>query len=168
MQLASGFTPPHPKRSRPDIVARAFLGTIESDVLVAAGMGGIHGVLAYLNARTRYRFTGVYPAARGTGGAASRHAYLFDRETPAVGATDLRELQRVCAGIDQLSDHAPPSGGPTNCYPASSCLRAPLFGADGTSWGMICHFDHRLRTMPPSETELLNFLGTRAGRWLEA
>jgi hypothetical protein len=159
---ANTMRPPH------DIIANAFLTTVESDLLLAATLGGIHGVLAYLNARTRFRFTGIHPVTVGETGASNRRAYLYDRENPAIGGIDHCDLRRVTASVAHVEGTPEATNGQaSDCFPAASCLGARLLAGDGTTWGMLCHFDHRLRTALPSEGALLQFLGARAGQWLD-
>jgi hypothetical protein len=126
-----------------DVITHTLCMAVESDVRVASRIGGIHGVLAYLNARTRYRFTGIYPAPSPVDGSPLCRAYLYDRETPSLGSEP-------------------------DCFPALPCLDAHLIGADGAVRGRLYHVDHRLRTAAPSEASLLQFLASRADRWLDA
>lgn len=151
-----------------DIIENAFLTSVESDLLLAATLSGIHGALAYLNARTRFRFTGIHPVTAAGTSTPLRRGYLYDREHPAMEAIDHRELWRVSASVARaLAVPEATDGQPADCFAAPSCLGARLIASDGTTWGVLCHFDHRLRTAPPSESVLLQFLGARAGRWLD-
>jgi hypothetical protein len=149
------------------IASDAFLMEVEFDVLVAASVGGLHGILAYLNARNRYRFTGVFPVGRTPGFS----AYLYDREIPAVACADHRQLSQVCdmiaraegigdsdADVAEVADVAMEGGR------SIAWIGAPLIGSDGVPCGLLCHFDPRLRTAPERETAVLRFLGARASR----
>ena len=84
-----------------DLVARTFFASVEADLVVAGAMAGVPGMLACLNARTRYRFTGIYPLAeRGASrGAHVRIAHLYDRELPGPTNADDTELARIARGI---------------------------------------------------------------------
>jgi hypothetical protein len=165
---------PAARRAQPgdaslDVIADALHTSIESDLLVAVRIGGIHAALAYLNARTRYRFTGIYPSPSRGASSPSCRAHLYDREAPSIACEDHLDLRRVSMVVAHLYDSdTETSADDADCFCAPSCVGARLIGADGAVRGTLCHFDHRLRTGSNSEEAVLQFLGARAARWLDA
>lgn len=151
-----------------DLVTRTFLASVEADLVVAGAMAGVHGMLACLNARARFRFTGIYPLGqRG----ATRMPYLYDRELPGPTNAHDPELARIAfaiafaiAGAERLAGAA--TEGPPQSATAAG-VGAMLLGNDALPWGVLCHFDRRLRAAPPTELPVLRFLGARAPIWLE-
>jgi hypothetical protein len=98
---------------------------------------GVSAVLALLNARTRYRFTGVYRLEPPL----LRNVHLYDRENPSLegsGGSD----PRVAPGA------------------MPSSLGVPIRGADGRVSGMLCHFDSRPRLVPAGEELVLARVAT--------
>lgn len=119
-----------PNRVTGAAAAAPTLGRAEAAARVAALLrgAGVREALGSLNARTRFRFTGI----RRAGERASVVA-LFDRENPTValhGGWDALCLQPLRAGVE---------------------LRAP----DGSVWGILAHFDARPRLLPAGEFQLL-------------
>jgi hypothetical protein len=147
-----------------DVIARTFFAAIETDLLVAGRMAGVHGMLGCLNARARYRFTGIYPLVqRGV----TRMAYLYDRELPGPANTDDPDFARIALAIVAAER---PSGAATEVRRLTTIeagVGAMLLSGDGLPWGVLCHFDLRLRAAPPTELPVLKFLGARAPVWLE-
>ena len=135
---------------------------------------GMHAALGLLNARTRYRFTGLYRVEPPL----LRNLHLFDRENPAL---------EVCGDISLLEDtycaFPAATGEPfaTPDAPADARLVAhaargtvisyvgvPIRGVDGRVRGTLCHFDCRPRLMPDGEAELLARVAPLlGGEWLE-
>lgn len=121
---------------------------------------GMHGALAFLNARTRHRFTGVYrfdpPMLR--------NVCLFDRENPTLrlgGDSPMREtycslvgevnapfLTNDAAADARLAEH------PARASVIAYC-GVPLRGEGGLCFGTLCHFDLRPRLAPLGELPLL-------------
>lgn len=121
---------------------------------------GPHAALRFLNARTRYRFTGVYrfdpPMLRSI--------HLFDRENPtlhvgedslmrdtycSVVGTARAPFSTADAGKDERL-----AGHPARESVAAYC-GAPLLLDDGHCFGTLCHFDLRPRVIPTGEIPLL-------------
>ena len=120
---------------------------------------GLHATLQFLNARTRFRFTGLYRIDAPT----LHNLCLFDRENPEIvlsGAVPLRET--YCSivgdqGVDfatddagadpRLADH--PARGSVIAY----CGTPVVVG--GRCIGSLCHFDSRPRLVPVEELPLL-------------
>jgi hypothetical protein len=121
---------------------------------------GMHGALAFLNARTRHRFTGVYrfdpPMLRSLS--------LFDRENPTLrlgGDTPMRET--YCSLVGQMAapfwtDDAGHDAR-VAAHPARESVIAycgvPIRADDGSCFGTLCHFDLRPRLAPLGELPLL-------------
>lgn len=120
----------------------------------------IHAALAFLNARTRHRFTGVYrfdpPMLRSV--------CLFDRENPTLrlgGDTPMRET--YCALVGERAAPFWTADATLDvrlgAHPARDSVIAyfgvPLLGDDGACVGTLCHFDLRPRLAPIGELQLL-------------
>jgi GAF domain-containing protein len=121
---------------------------------------GLHAALAFLNARIRHRFTGVYrfdpPVLR--------NLALFDRENPTLalgGDTPMRETYCSLVG-EAAAPFATNDAGDDErllAHPARESVIAycgvPLVAEDGSAFGSLCHFDFRPRLAPMSEIPLL-------------
>lgn len=121
---------------------------------------GLRDALAYLNSRTRHRYTGVYRFAPPM----LRNVALFDRENPSlttgcdvpmeetycsiVGARTAPYAMEDARNEEDLVMH------PARLSVVSYC-GVPLFGDDGTCIGTLCHFDDRPRLIPFDELPLL-------------
>lgn len=121
---------------------------------------GVHGTLAYLNSRTRHRYTGVYifdpPRLR--------NYALHDRENPGVRCMGDLDLRDTYCGIihdrqrdllidnaltdARLSDH--PNLTQTVAYHGFA-----LRNSVGDCFGSLCHWDVRPRLLRVSEIPLL-------------
>jgi hypothetical protein len=121
---------------------------------------GLHAALAFLNGRTRHRYTGVYrfdpPLLR--------NVCLFDRENPplALGG-DVPMAETYCSLV---GERAALFGTPNAArderlvgHPARDVVRAycgvPLRGGDGRCIGTLCHYDLRPRLTPDREIPLM-------------
>jgi GAF domain-containing protein len=138
--------------SQPEAVIDHFAAILERDGLVAA--------LGFLNARTRYRFTGVYRFDAPI----LRNVALFDRENPHLRlGGDLPMLGSPCSLVEaatapfvspdtrhdpRFGDHRPPALVVAYCG-------VPLFSESRTCFGSLCHYDPRPRVVPMSEIPLL-------------
>jgi GAF domain-containing protein len=114
---------------------------------------GVHAALAFLNARTSHRFTGIYRLDAPM----LRNVRLFDRENPSlqIGAdAPLRETYCSVVGAsatpfttadtradERLREH--PARESTLAY-----CGVPLRSAEGTTLGTLCHFDLVPRPVP--------------------
>lgn len=128
------------------------------------------GALRFLNARTRFRFTGIYRADPPV----LRNLWLFDRENPTLNVSgEVCPLEETYCAIvagsqqpfrtrdarrdDRLTAHA-----------ARECVISycgvPIRRDDGRVWGTLCHFDVRPRLLPRSEMEVLEVVATAVGR----
>ena len=135
--------------------------------------GGAPAALAWLNARVRFRYTGLYHAAPPL----LRNVHLMDRENPTLnvsgevcplddtycGITCAREasFSTTDARIDaRLLDH------PAR-HAVISYAGVPLRLANGRAWGTLCHFDLRPRLLPATELTVLDAVAPVFVRWLE-
>lgn len=117
-------------------------------------------VLARLNARTRYRYTGVYRVAPPV----LENVGLFDRENPTLNVSgDIHLLEETYCNIvretrkpfliDDSHADARVAEHPARDRIVSYC-GIPLH-VDGEIHGVLCHYDPRPRIAPPGEMEFL-------------
>lgn len=130
--------------------------------------------LALLNARIRFRFTGVFHVDPPY----LRNILLFDRENPSLN---------VSGGIDTLdigfcgvtcATNAPFSTSDARrdprlvTHPARTSMLSysgvPIRAASGRAWGTLCHYDGRPRLLPRGELALLEDVALLFTSWLEA
>src|SRR5580693_1888844 len=105
----------------PRLPSRSERACLHADLLVVHRVAGMYGVLGYLNARTRFRFTGIFWAEA----VHLRSVLLYDRENPGLRATGItRPLSGVTAS-------------------------APVVAPAGDPWGLLCHHDDRPRLLQP-------------------
>lgn len=126
--------------------------------------------LRFLNARTRFRFTGIYRADPPM----LRNVWLFDRENPTLNVSgEVCPLEEtycaIVAGSQQpfrtvdaqrdarLATHA------SREHVISYC-GVPIRRDDGRVWGTLCHFDVRPRLLVRSEIEVLEAVAAEVGR----
>jgi hypothetical protein len=132
--------------------------------------------LAFLNARTRYRYTGLYRAAPPL----LCNLCLYDRENPGLNCSgevsllDETYCAIVCAHAEPYSVN---DGRGTAAERAAlaagrqavlSYCGVPIRSSSGTVLGTLCHFDVRPRLLPRDECDLLEavaplFLACLAG-----
>lgn len=122
---------------------------------------GMHALLAALNGRTRYRFTGIYRVDPPL----LRNVALHDRENPIhrLGG-DINTLDETfcattvsTAGPLVITD-APADArfaGHAACAGVHAYLGVPIRHTDGHVFATLCHFDPRPRLAPLGEHELL-------------
>ncbi|HEX2718725.1 MAG TPA: GAF domain-containing protein [Gemmatimonadaceae bacterium] len=123
--------------------------------------GNLQGALALLNARTRFRFTGVYAVE----GKVLRNVELYDRENPTltVGGGVCPIDESYCSFIaatgcafatgdsradDRLFAHAKRDS-------VLSYAGVPIRLASGCVVGTLCHYDGRPRFVTSDELGLL-------------
>jgi GAF domain-containing protein len=132
---------------------------------------GLRAALAFLNARTRHRFTGVYrfdpPLLRSVS--------LFDRENPTLrlgGDTPMRETYCSLVGEAAAPFSTADAGRDARLveHPARATVIAycgvPLRGGDGACFGTLCHFDLRPRLAPSGELALLQVVAPIVARFV--
>jgi hypothetical protein len=135
---------------------------------------GIGRALQYLNARTRYRFTGVYRVEPPL----LRNICLFDRENPTLDCSGaLRRLDETYCSIvsdtsapfatadagrdPRVREHAARES--VLCYSG-----VPIRLSSGAMWGTLCHFDLRPRLMADGEIAVLEAAAPGIAQWIGA
>ena len=133
---------------------------------------GPHAALGYLNARTRFRFTGMYH----TDGETLRNVEIFDRENPAVRCSgEIVPLRDTYCGIacrtvgpfvtrNAQRDHRLTTHAARNTV--LSYCGVPIRLPSGAVWGTLCHVDQRPRLAPPDEPSMLEASARELARWL--
>jgi hypothetical protein len=145
------------------------LEAVERDFLLAYRVGGIRTALGTLNARTRFRMTALVSMEPGE--SAARNVY--DRENPRINldhtADDLSLIAQAiahdCAAIqraDETSAKRPREMAEAVVVP--SRVGALVLTDQGSCWGVLFHFDRRLRLAASSERAILAHLGGRLAR----
>lgn len=122
-----------------DRIERALLDGVLSDVRLVGRIGGIDGILAYLNARTRFRFTAI-----GSMGLEQPFRRVYDRECPHAPLSFDARFEQLMAGA--VTD-------------VCSTLSAPIVTTRGQYCGALHHYDLRPRLAPQRETRVLQFVG---------
>lgn len=121
---------------------------------------GLHDALAFLNARTRHRYTGLYRFEPPM----LRNVCLYDRENPLlrVGADSpmsetycsiVGERETPFATADALGD-ASLAAHPARADVQAYC-GAPVKDGGGRCVGTLCHFDVRPRLVPETEVPVM-------------
>jgi hypothetical protein len=146
-----------------DVVARC---------AAALQAGGILAALRFLNARTRFRYTGIY----GADPPVLRNLHLFDRENPELNLSgDVAPLSETYCGITYGTNApfatADALGDPrlhTHAARESvlSYCGVPLREDSGRPRGSLCHFDVRPRLAPATEQRTLETVAPLLLRWL--
>lgn len=121
---------------------------------------GLHDALAFLNARTRHRYTGVYrfdpPMLR--------NVCLYDRENPLLrmgGDSPMNETYCSIVGERAAPFTTPDSLGDASleAHPARANVQAycgaPVEDGGGRCVGTLCHFDVRPRLVPETEIPIM-------------
>ena len=130
----------------------------ECSAIVSAS--GVGPALAWLNARTRFRFTGIYHVDPPL----LRNLVLFDRENPDVNVSGAvaRLDDTYCAltyatGPVSIEDAARDER--LKDHPARASIISydgvPMRLANGQIWGTLCHFDVRPRLLTERERAVL-------------
>jgi GAF domain-containing protein len=121
---------------------------------------GLHGAIAFLNARTQFRFTGVYAFHDQT----VRCVSIWDRDDPQVRtAPDERLVDTYCwfiaANASPFVTQYALADARLIDHPAQQSVVAfhgvPLVDTAGACIGAICHWDVKPRVVPPDEVALL-------------
>ncbi|MCY7377975.1 MAG: GAF domain-containing protein [Gemmatimonadaceae bacterium] len=133
---------------------------------------GILGALAFLNDRTRFRFTGLYRLAP----PALHNVSLFDRENPTLNVSGA-----VCALEESYCSIIWTSGDPLVIADSRGDARVvqhsrrdaiqsyagvPVRPPGGRLVGSLCHFDGRPRLLPASELAVLTSVAPLLAAWL--
>ena len=134
----------------------------------------MHAALGFLNARTRFRFTGMYRAAPPL----LLNVFLFDRENPTLAlGGEVRLLDQTYCGI--VSATRQPFATADSQHDARlmadpardsvvSYIGVPIRISSGHLFGTLCHFDMRPRLLPLGEVETLEFISQLVAQWVEA
>ena len=158
------MTGPAPAAKSKDNRGGPFLPTVSTSPELSAFTAvlereGLHGALRHLNARTPFRFTGVYAF----GGETLRNVALFDRWNPqeAKGA-DAPMDETFCAivgltdGLLEVVDgRIDPRFPRMQKNAVQSYCGAPIRDESGTPVGTLCHFDLMPCQAPSAELPLL-------------
>ena len=133
---------------------------------------GIHAALAYLNGRTRYRFSGVYRVDPPM----LRNVHLYDRENPRLNVSgDINTLRDTYCGIVGATrscfETADASVDPRlteHCWRETilSYIGVPILLPSGSVYATLCHYDVRPRLPPTGERELLERIAPLIAGWL--
>lgn len=132
-----------------------------AEILTSAGP---MEVLACLNSRTRFRFTGLYRAASPY----LHNLYLYDRENPSLNVSgEISRLDDTYCGIVCAEDHLfatinSGKDGRLTTHAARerviSYCGVPIRRESGVIWGTLCHYDVRPRLLPRFETGVLQLV----------
>ncbi|MEO7711762.1 MAG: GAF domain-containing protein [Gemmatimonadaceae bacterium] len=133
---------------------------------------GILGALAFLNDRTRFRFTGLYRLVS----PALHNVSLFDRENPtlnvsgAVCALEDSYCSIMCASGDPLAIADSRADARVAKHPSRDAIQSyagvPVQQPGGRVVGSLCHFDGRPRLLPASELAVLTSVAPLLAAWL--
>ena len=132
---------------------------------------GIGAAIELLNARTRFRYTGVYRAEPPL----LRNIHLYDRENPALNVSgDASPIEAtycsiVCATAAPFATPDASQDARLEGHPALTTVLSytgvPLRHAGGMPWGVLCHWDPRPRLLPPREVEALLQVAPVLAQW---
>ncbi len=145
---------------------------VEDEFYFLLDSAGMLPALGMLNARTRYRFTGVYRVVPPD----LRNEDLFDRENPTLSlGGDVTRLDDTYCGIvaatatpflaiDSQSD--PRLKKHPGRDSVVSYIGVPVRDSHGQIIGTLCHFDVRPRILPLDELALLESISFQVSGWL--
>ena len=163
--------PPLPMpRNSTQIVAS--LASVVTQCAAELQRSGVLAALAFLNERTRFRYTGVYHADPPV----LRNVQLFDRENPHLNLSGaVVQLGETYCGItretnapvtiaDSLQD--PRLRAHAARESVLSYVGVPIRLNNGRPWGTLCHFDVRPRLLAPAELHILEAAAPLFARWL--
>jgi GAF domain-containing protein len=134
---------------------------------ISAGILSVRGPVAalrFVNARTRFRFTGIYRAEPPF----LRNVHLYDREKHGVNVSgEVSGLDETYCGLVWEADRPfSTRDSLTDARVASHAARVrvqsycgvPIRRQGGQVWGTLCHFDVRPRLVPRAEVGLLELI----------
>lgn len=166
MRMTTSYMP-NVDRPRPvpqTRVTRAMLEGVERDLMLAYRIGGMHTALGVLNARTRFRVTALCPLQP-----RSLACVSYDREN-LHGLFDA-SLGEVCSSAQAIaddfgvaragSDTSSGSRGAPSPIAFASRTGALVLAASGAAWGVLFHYDLRLRVATLKERQILEHFGRR-------
>ena len=133
---------------------------------------GALAALGWLNARTRFRFTGLYHAEPPM----LRNLFLVDRENPTLNVSGevcpLDETYCAITCADDVSFATPDARRDARLVEHAARLSVisyvgvPLRLSGGGAWGTLCHYDLRPRLLPPAELAHLDAVASVFSEWL--
>lgn len=160
-------TPNHPA-----VHAFTAHASVEHEFRSLLASAGMCQALAMLNARTRYRFTGVYRVDPPL----LRNEHLFDRENPSLSlGGNVRPLHDTYCGIVAATEASfAVADAHTDTRLATHSARdsvvsyigVPVRGKDGRIIATVCHFDLRPRILPLDELAILESISRDIANWL--
>jgi GAF domain-containing protein len=147
-------------------------GNVEAHFHAALAADGMCAALAFLNARTRYRFTGLYRLEPPL----LRNECLFDRENPSLSlGGETTPLAHTYCGIVAATHSAflvddSRNDARLTTHPARasvvSYVGVPIRAETGRVIGTLCHFDLRPRILPLDELTVLESISLSVSEWL--
>ena len=161
----------HRTESRRDSAARAPVAKVLAEFGSVLECSGLHKALGYLNARVRFRFTGVYRFEPTT----LVNECLWDRENPSLDqcGTVLPLPDTYCVIARTLgkafqTENAPEDPrleGHSARHTVISYNGMPIRMLDGLIAGVLCHYDLRPRILPEDELQVLECAAARIAVW---
>lgn len=152
--------------------SRGFARDVVHEVGSILARSGALRALQFLNARTRFRYTGIYRIEPPN----LRNLYLTDRENPTLNVSGkVCPLDETYCGITcaQESPFSTPDARRDErlvAHPARESVLSyggvPLRATTGRAWGTLCHFDLRPRLLPASELTVLQEAAPLFVEWL--
>jgi hypothetical protein len=144
-------------------------GFLLADVLAR---NGLHAALGLLNARTPFRYTGIYRFD----GDVLRNVALFDRQAPGQPRGNDAPLgETYCAITGRLNDRLIVSDGrrdPRHPWMRGNSVVSycgvPIRAPSGASIGALCHFDDRPWAPQGDEATFLMCIADMFSAWLVA
>lgn len=148
------------------------LTRIAAEVETLLGRSGASAALGFLNARTRFRFTGVYHVEPPL----LRNVHLYDRENPTLNLSgEASRLDETYCSITHRTGAPFATPDASNdpglrAYAARASVLSycgvPIGLDDGRPWGTLCHFDVRPRLLSSEELAVLAAVARVFGRLL--
>jgi GAF domain-containing protein len=141
--------------------AASRVDAIRAECSAIVSQRGVEPALAFLNGRTRFRFTGIYHVDPPY----LRNLWLFDRENPRLNVSG--EVKPLCdtycaftyaTGAPFATPDAPSDPRLTQHSARQSIISyagVPMRLEGGHLWGSLCHFDVRPRMLSPDERSVL-------------
>lgn len=150
----------------------ASLASVVTQCAAELQRSGVLAALAFLNERTRFRYTGVYHADPPV----LRNVQLFDRENPRLNLSgEVVQLDETYCGMTRETN-APVTIADSLQDPRLRAHAAresvlsyggvPIRLNNGRPWGTLCHFDVRPRLLSPAELHILEAAAPLFARWL--
>ena len=146
------------------------LGQVSS----AVASGDIIAALSCLNARVRFRYTGIFRVEPPS----LINLRLFDRENPrlnvsgSVASLDIGYCGVTCATNAPFATSNAARDPRLDSHPARESMLSyagvPIRLSTGVAWGTLCHFDFRPRLARESELLVLEAVVPMLVSWIQA